>query len=81
MIPASNKGFAEWGAVFGDPVMATALRDRLPHHATVVQIEGASYRLREHADLIPEHVRANAPISPPPPPRRRGRPPKTREVN
>jgi DNA replication protein DnaC len=78
MILTSNRGFAEWGEVFGDPVVATALLDRLLHHAVVVQIEGASYRLRSHADLIPEHVRANAPITPPPPPRRRGRPPKNR---
>ncbi len=76
MILTSNRGFAEWGEVFGDPVVATALLDRLLHHAIVVQIEGASYRLRAHADLIPEHTRANAPITPPPPPRRRGRPPK-----
>ncbi|MCP4319805.1 MAG: ATP-binding protein, partial [Hyphomicrobiales bacterium] len=62
--------------VFGDPVVATALLDRLLHHAVVVQIEGASYRLRAHADLIPEHIRATSPISPPPPPKRRGRPPK-----
>lgn len=78
MILTSNRGFAEWGEVFGDPVVATALLDRLLHHAVVIQIEGASYRLRAHADLIPEHVRANASIMPPPPPRRRGRPPKTR---
>ena len=76
MILTSNRGFAEWGEVFGDPVVATALLDRLLHHAVVVQIEGASYRLRGHADLIPEHARTNAPISPPPPPKRRGRPPK-----
>ena len=76
MILTSNRGFAEWGELFGDPVVATALLDRLLHHAVVIQIEGASYRLREHADLIPEHVRANAPIAPPPPPKRRGRPPK-----
>lgn len=76
MILTSNRGFAEWAEVFGDPVVATALLDRLLHHAIVVQIEGASYRLRAHADLIPEHVRANAPITPPPPPKRRGRPPK-----
>ncbi|WP_373320089.1 hypothetical protein [Ruegeria spongiae] len=50
--------------------------DRLLHHAVVVQIEGASYRLRGHTDLIPEHTRTNAPITPPPPPKRRGRPPK-----
>ena len=76
MILTSNLGFAEWGEVFGDPVVATALLDRLLHHAVVVQIEGASYRLRHHTDLIPEHIRANAPISPPPPSKRRGRPAK-----
>ena len=48
-------------------------------HAVVVQIEGSSYRLRQHADLVPEHIRSKALIQPPPvtpPPRRRGRPPK-----
>jgi DNA replication protein DnaC len=75
MILTSNRGFAEWGEVFGDPVVATALLDRLLHHAVVVQIEGASYRLRAHADLMPVHARTHAAITPPPP-RRRGRPPK-----
>jgi DNA replication protein DnaC len=75
MILTSNRGFAEWGEVFGDPVVATALLDRLLHHAVVIQIEGASYRLRQHADLVPEHVRSKALITPPPAPRRRGRPP------
>ena len=73
MILTSNRGFAEGGKVFGDPVVATALLDRLLHHAVVVHIEGASYRLRQHADLVPESLRppqhADAP-------RRRGRPPK-----
>ena len=53
MILTSNRGFAEWGAVFSDPVVATALLDRLLHHAIVIQIEGSSYRLRQHADLVP----------------------------
>ncbi len=53
MILTSNRGFAEWGDVFGDAVVATALLDRLLHHAVVVQIEGSSYRLRQHAELIP----------------------------
>ncbi len=76
MILTSNRGFAEWGDVFGDPVVATALLDRLLHHAVVVHIEGASYRLRQHADLIPETASLR-PLSPPSPmPRRRGRPPK-----
>jgi DNA replication protein DnaC len=79
MILTSNRGFAEWGEVFGDPVVATALLDRLLHHAVVVQIEGSSYRLRQHAELMPEHVRSKAIIAPPTPApvsRRRGRPPK-----
>ena len=79
MILTSNRGFAEWGEVFGDPVVATALLDRLLHHAVVVQIEGSSYRLRQHAELMPEHVRSKAIIAPPTPapiPKRRGRPPK-----
>jgi hypothetical protein len=77
MILTSNRGFAEWGAVFGDPVVATALLDRLLHHAVVVHIEGASYRLRQHADLVPEALRPKAPASPvADAPRRPGPPPK-----
>lgn len=75
MILTSNRGFAEWGELFGDPVVATALLDRLLHHAVVIQIEGASYRLRQHADLVPEHVRSKALTTPPAAPKRRGRPP------
>ena len=83
MILTSNRGFAEWGDVFGDPVVATALLDRLLHHAVVIQIEGSSYRLRQHADLVPEHLRCRGPITPPPAPapRRRGRPPKSRSLD
>lgn len=84
MILTSNRGFAEWGEVFGDPVVATALLDRLLHHAVVIQIEGSSYRLRQHADLIPEHLRSKAIINPLPPPetpRRRGRPPRTQPLD
>jgi DNA replication protein DnaC len=80
MILTSNRGFAEWGEIFGDPVVATALLDRLLHHAVVIQIEGSSYRLRQHAELVPEHIRAKALINPPlPAPRRRGRPPKPKD--
>lgn len=75
MILTSNRGFAEWGEVFGDPVVATALLDRLLHHAVVIQIEGSSYRLRQHADLVPEHIRAKALITPTAETKRRGRPP------
>jgi len=80
MILTSNRSFGEWGEVFGDPVVAAALLDRLLHHAIVVPIEGSSYRLREHADLIPDHLRSRTinPSSADSQPRRRGRPPKER---
>ena len=78
MILTSNRGFSEWGEVFGDPVVATALLDRLLHHAVVVQIEGSSYRMRQHAALLPQAPRPNpaAGLADPTLPRRRGRPPK-----
>ncbi len=75
MILTSNRGFAEWGQVFGNPVIATALLDRLLHHAVVVHIEGSSYRMRQHADLLPQAQRPSAAPADAPS-RRRGRPPK-----
>lgn len=83
MILTSNRGFAEWGDVFNDTVVATALLDRLLHHAVVVQIEGSSYRLRQHNDLVPDHIRARALAQPSavPPARRRGRPAKDRSAD
>lgn len=47
MLVTSNRGVGEWGGVFGDPVVATAILDRLMHHSTVLAIRGESYRLRE----------------------------------
>lgn len=47
----SNKGFEEWGEIFGDDVMAAALIDRLLHHCHVVNIRGNSYRMRHHSEL------------------------------
>ena len=43
----SNRSVGEWGSVFGDPVVATAILDRLLHHSQVITIRGDSYRLRE----------------------------------
>ena len=42
----SNKSFKEWGEVFGDPVVASALLDRLTHHVHILEMNGDSYRLR-----------------------------------
>ena len=43
----SNKSYGEWGNVFGDSIIATAILDRLLHHSTTVNIRGESYRLKE----------------------------------
>jgi DNA replication protein DnaC len=48
MIVTSKRGFAERGDIYGDSIVATALRDRLLHQAIVLQIEGLSNRLRGH---------------------------------
>jgi len=47
LLVTSNRSVGEWGTVFGDPVVATAILDRLLHHSHVVTIRGDSYRLRE----------------------------------
>ena len=47
----SNKSFEEWGEIFGDEVMASALIDRLVHHCHIVNIRGNSYRMKNHAAL------------------------------
>lgn len=65
MVMTGNRGFGEWADIFGDAVVATALLDRLLHHAVVIPIEGNSYRLREHAALIPEHMRPRHPLADP----------------
>jgi DNA replication protein DnaC len=43
----SNKAFSEWGSVFGDEVLASAILDRLLHHCDVISINGPSYRLKD----------------------------------
>jgi len=47
IILTSNKGFADWGEMFGDNVLATAILDRLLHHSTTLNIKGESYWLKE----------------------------------
>ena len=64
IILTSNKSYGEWGSIFGDPIIATAILDRLLHHSTTVNIRGESYRLkdRRRAGLLtrPEDQTASA---------------------
>ena len=47
IIITSNKHFTEWGELLSDHVLATALLDRLLHHASVINIRGNTYRLKD----------------------------------
>ena len=49
-ILTSNRSFAEWGSLLGDEVLATALLDRLLHHAEVLTINGRSYRMKGRSE-------------------------------
>ncbi len=44
MIVTSNRAVDEWYQMFGDELLASAAMDRLLHHATVIEIDGESYR-------------------------------------
>src|ERR1700745_3537172 len=61
MIVTSNKPFSAWGEIFGDHMAATAMIDRLIHHAEILSLKGDSYRLTDR------HL-------PPPPPAHTGPP-------
>lgn len=47
LIVTSNKSYLDWGEIFNDHVLATAILDRLLHHSTTLNIKGESYRLKE----------------------------------
>ena len=49
LVLTTNKSFSEWTTIFPGAACATALVDRVVHHADVIHIEGKSYRLRESA--------------------------------
>jgi DNA replication protein DnaC len=47
IILTANQSFGQWAEVFGDPIVATAILDRLLHHSHVINMKGDSYRLKE----------------------------------
>ena len=54
LILTSNLPFSGWGGVFGDQAVAAAMIDRVVHHADVLTLKGASYRLRNRGiDTLP----------------------------
>jgi len=51
MIITTNRNFEDWGALFGDKVIASAIIDRIVHHATIVRLQGNSYRIKNLLEL------------------------------
>lgn len=52
IIITTNRTFEDWGGLFEDPVMASAIIDRLIHHAEIIKITGNSYRIKKRTELI-----------------------------
>ena len=63
VILTTNRGIASWGEIFEDTTVAAAILDRLLHHATVLQINGDSYRMRDHRARL-QQLRTG--LNPPP---------------
>jgi DNA replication protein DnaC len=66
IVLTSNKSYSDWGSIFGDPIIATAILDRLLHHSTTINIRGESYRLkdRRRAGLLPRPEPSVPPADP-----------------
>lgn len=54
IIITTNKVFDEWGRIFYDPVLATAILDRFIHHCHFVVIKGESYRMKQRESILKE---------------------------
>jgi DNA replication protein DnaC len=54
MILTTNQSFGSWGEVFGDRVIATAILDRVLHHAITINIRGNSYRHQSKTSSKPD---------------------------
>lgn len=63
MILTSNQSFAAWGEVFGERLIATAILDRVLHHAITLNIRGHSYRLKDKLKAGLVRVDETAPIT------------------
>ena len=48
IVITTNRGVGAWGEVLGDTTVAAAMLDRLLHRSIVINLDGESYRLRDH---------------------------------
>src|SRR5215831_17078468 len=61
----SNRPLEDWGKLVGDVPSATAILDRFLHHADLIQINGKSYRLRQHGTQVKDHESESKPANAP----------------
>jgi DNA replication protein DnaC len=63
IILTSNKSYGDWGSLFPEVAVASAILDRLLHHSTTLTIRGDSYRLKEkrRAGIVPQPTQPNQP--------------------
>ena len=47
VIITTNKKFEAWSEIFADPVLSSAIIDRIVHYSTVIEINGPSYRTKD----------------------------------
>lgn len=59
LILTSNLPFSGWGEVFGNHVVASAMIDRIVHHAEVITLKGNSYRLKNTKTTLPSEKQEN----------------------
>lgn len=50
VVLTTNRAFKDWGKIFNDNTVATAIADRLVHHGEVAKIEGPSYRVKNRKE-------------------------------
>jgi DNA replication protein DnaC len=55
LIITSNKTFDEWGNIFWDSILASAILDRIVHHCHLVLIKGESFRMKEQKEKLDKH--------------------------
>jgi hypothetical protein len=48
IVITTNRGVGAWGEILGDTTVAAAMLDRLLHRSVVINLDGESYRLRDH---------------------------------
>ncbi|MGI6488053.1 MAG: ATP-binding protein [Syntrophothermaceae bacterium] len=52
LIITSNKGFDDWAELMGDPVITTAILDRIVHHSEIFNLTGESYRIKHRISIL-----------------------------